>query len=189
MVMTTYYELLRRRRAVHEAGHPATAFEVEIGVEWVLMKDEGGGYCEYGDLLKWRLEYQFPAWGRAYLLAMLGGIAAEERFAAENGLPLGPEHSLAWFQDLRVIVRAMGDMVRYGLIPPGGERAEIRNLKATVQRMVADGGIWAGINAIADELLLHPNQRVAGMRVEEVYRRHRPKAVTIDKTSSGLEVN
>lgn len=166
--MASYPELSRRRRAIHEAGHAAVCFEVGIGVNYVVVRDDGGGYCKHEDAMNARLEYEFPAWGERFLLTILGGMAAEERFAAEHGLPPGPEHLIAWSEDQRLFQKGMACMVMHGLVRPGDEPAEFRRLREVVQVMVAGDGVWAGINAIADELLLH--ERITGVRAEEVYR-------------------
>lgn len=53
------------RRAIHETGHAALAFEMAIVVTYVTIREAGGrwGFCEYESGLNQRLEYEFVHWG------------------------------------------------------------------------------------------------------------------------------
>jgi hypothetical protein len=102
------------RRAIHEAGHAALAFEMGIGVQYVTITEANGrwGFCEYESGLNQRLEYEFAYWGERYAIVMLGGMEAEKRFLRENGMAEVPLHALAWSEDIRLVTKAIACFCR-----------------------------------------------------------------------------
>jgi len=105
---------IRMRKAMHEAGHAALAFEMGIGVQYVNLSEENGrlGFCEYAAGLNQRLEYEFAQWGERYAMVMLGGMEAEKRLLRDNGMPEEPMHPIAWSEDIRLVKKAIACMFR-----------------------------------------------------------------------------
>jgi hypothetical protein len=166
-----FREISPGRRAVHEAGHAALAIEGGIGIDYVTIQIANGGFCEYEPGLNVELEYNFPARGVAYVLAMLGGIQAEKRFAAENGMPEQPLYPLAWSRDVQLAEKGIAWIFIHSLAATADADTEFHALCARARAFIDDAGVWAGVNAIADELV--KNGRVEGARVEAIYRQTR----------------
>jgi hypothetical protein len=164
------------RRAIHETGHAALAFEMGIGVQYVTITEANGrwGFCEYESGLNQRLEYEFAYWGERYAIVMLGGMEAEKRFLRENGMAEVPLHALAWSEDIRLVTKAIACMMRDGIMVTGDPDSELARLVAEAGGRVQDERIWAGINAVAAALAAE--QTLSGARAEDLYRKAKEPA-------------
>lgn len=124
----------RELAAYHEAGHAVIAEYFDLRLAGVSIDAFGRGECRHE-----------PCGSYPELMICLAGIEAEARV-------LGFETWCLGFTDAEIMQRACGDLIRANELATAHPDLWPRSL-ADVRRLLTTDSVWAGVVALADDLL------------------------------------